>query len=189
MMAGYVLRRLGLPVRESRSQPLRDARALALRKAGWTFRRIGEALGVKTERARQLLRKAERLSLHPHWRDKLPTRVRNFLRTSGLAGLSEIEAARAVARMSRRELLTTPNIGRGAASAVIAWLSGHGLRLQPEITLKAARVSAVPHTVHDDVNEMAAVAGTTAIEGCPPSPNEEPERCTPTPATGSRQHR
>jgi hypothetical protein len=46
--------------REARSATLRE-RALALRQAGWTYAAIGQALGVSTTRALQMVRKAERL--------------------------------------------------------------------------------------------------------------------------------
>jgi hypothetical protein len=46
--------------REARSETLRE-RALALRQAGWTLARIGQALGVSTTRVYQMVRKAERL--------------------------------------------------------------------------------------------------------------------------------
>jgi hypothetical protein len=44
--------------REGRSAAMRE-RALALRQTGWTYARIGQALGVSTTRALQLVRKAE----------------------------------------------------------------------------------------------------------------------------------
>jgi hypothetical protein len=46
--------------REARSATLRE-RALALRQGGWTFAKIGHALGVSTSRAVQMARKAKRL--------------------------------------------------------------------------------------------------------------------------------
>jgi len=46
--------------REARSATLRE-RALALRQVGWTLANIGQALGVSTTRAFQMVRKAERL--------------------------------------------------------------------------------------------------------------------------------
>ena len=46
--------------REARSAAFRE-RALALRQQGWTLAAIGEALGVSTTRAFQIVRKAERL--------------------------------------------------------------------------------------------------------------------------------
>jgi len=49
----------------------------------------------------------------------------------GLTSLVEVEAARAVAQISRRELMRTPNFGHGACAAVIAWLASHGFKLQP----------------------------------------------------------
>jgi hypothetical protein len=160
--------------REARSETLRE-RALALRQAGWTLQAIAVAIGVSRTRVQQILRKGERLVLDPHWYDFLPMRAQNYLRTSGLAELPELEAARAVAQMSRRELLATPNMGRGACSALVAWLAGHGLRPQLEINLKAAK-------------QTAAVAETAAGRCRPSSPNERAEQCSDTPATGSRQH-
>jgi hypothetical protein len=106
--------------REARSAEQR-ARALALRQSGLTFAAIGGALGVSVERARQIVLRAERLANHPHWSDKLPVRAANFLRWQGLAELPEIEAAQAVAKLSRLELLIHPNFGRGACDALQAW--------------------------------------------------------------------
>ena len=111
--------------REARSETLRE-RASALRRGGWTFAAIGKALGVSLERARQIVRKAERRKRDPHWYDGLPVRVIYFLYHLGLTSLPEIEAAHAVARLSRRELMHSPNFGAGACAAVIAWLARHG---------------------------------------------------------------
>jgi hypothetical protein len=117
--------------REARSETLREC-ALALRRGGWTFAAIGKALGVSLERARQVVRKAERRKRDPHWYDGLPVRAIYFLHGRSLTSVPEIEAAHAVARLSRRELMNTPNFGAGACAAVIAWLARHGLKLQPE---------------------------------------------------------
>jgi len=116
--------------REARSETLRE-RALALRQDGWTYAAIGGMLSVSLERARQIVKKAERLRDQPRWHDKLPTRALNFLRNYELDILPEIDAARAVARLSRPELLGMPNFGKNACAAVVAWLSRHGLKLQP----------------------------------------------------------
>jgi hypothetical protein len=47
--------------REARSAAFRE-RALALHQAGWTLADIGQALGVGSTRAFQILRKAKRLA-------------------------------------------------------------------------------------------------------------------------------
>jgi hypothetical protein len=112
--------------REARSATLRE-RALALRQAGETYASIGRVLGVSLERARQIARKAERLANAPRWYDGLPQRAINLLKRCRLDDLPEIEAARAVARLSRRELLSFPNFGRVALAALCAWLATHGL--------------------------------------------------------------
>jgi hypothetical protein len=112
--------------REARSATLRE-RARALRQAGWTFARIGQALGVSTTRAAQIVRKAERLSRNPHWSDVLPARARHLLQIHGWDQLDEIAAARRVAQLFRRELMGSSNFGRGACAAIMAWLARHGL--------------------------------------------------------------
>ena len=117
--------------RDARSAVLRE-RALALRQAGWTYAAIGQALGVSLERARQLVRRAERLRRDPHWYDALPMRAQTFLHNIGVAALPETEAAIAVARLPKCELLSAPNVGKDAVAALTAWLARHGLKLSPE---------------------------------------------------------
>jgi len=117
--------------REARSATLRE-RALALRQAGETYASIGRVLGVSLERAHQIVRKAERLARNPHWYDGLPVRAQYFLYARGLTSLDEVEAARAVSQLSRRELMHTPNFGHGACAAVIAWLACYGFKLRTE---------------------------------------------------------
>jgi hypothetical protein len=112
----------------------RRARALALRRGGATYAAIGAELGVCLERARQIARKADRLANAPHWYDPLPMRARNFLVINGLAGLPEVEAAQAITRLTRRELLAFPNFGIGALNALEDWLGDHGLQFEEKPT-------------------------------------------------------
>jgi hypothetical protein len=116
--------------RQQRSAELRG-RALALRRDGATYAAIGRTLGVCLERARRITLKAERLAVAPRWYDGLPARAINLLHQRGLKALSEIDAARAVAQFTRRELMSTPNFGRVSLSALRAWLAKHGLALRP----------------------------------------------------------
>jgi hypothetical protein len=104
----------------------RGEQALALRHDGLTYREIGVAFGVSKGRARQIVRRA----CNRHWSDTLPGRVRTFLHNMDWAALSEPEAAIAVARLSRRELLAAPNIGRAACDAVLGWLARFDLTLR-----------------------------------------------------------
>jgi hypothetical protein len=108
------------------------AQALAQRQGGRTYAEIGVALGVSLERARRITCKAERLALDPHWWDDLPVRAMYLLNNRGLIDLPEIEAARALAQLSARELLSTPNFGNVALGALRAWLASHALKLRPE---------------------------------------------------------
>jgi hypothetical protein len=117
--------------REALSASLR-AYALALHHAGATYAQIGGTLGASLERARQIVLKAKRLAEQPNWFDRLPARAVNFLSVHGLDALPESEAARAVARLTRRELLSQPNFGRGACDAVRRWLACRGLALVDE---------------------------------------------------------
>jgi hypothetical protein len=116
--------------REARAAALR-AQALALRHAGATYAEIGQQLGgLSVERARQIVRKAERLTNSPRWFDPLPMRAQTFLRNAGLSELPETQAAAELAQLTRRELLSAPNIGKSAAAAIAAWLARHGLTLR-----------------------------------------------------------
>jgi hypothetical protein len=105
---------------------IRHAQALALRQSGASYANIGAAFGLSKTRAAQIVRRAERL----HWHDALPGRVRTFLHSLDLTTRPEIEAANAIARLTRRELLSAPNIGRAACDAVIAWLARFDLTLR-----------------------------------------------------------
>jgi hypothetical protein len=116
-------------LREARSTALR-AQALALRQSGATYAEIGAAIGLSLERARRIVRKAERLANDPHWHDNLPARAQTFLHNTGLSELPETQAAAELAQLTRRELLSAPNIGKSAAAAIAAWLARHGLTLR-----------------------------------------------------------
>jgi hypothetical protein len=117
--------------RRVRSAEVR-AQALAMRQSGATYAAIGAAVGgVSGETARQIVRKAERLINNPRWSDGLPSRAQTFLHISGLTALSEAEATAAVAQLSRRELLSRPNVGKGAAAALADWLTRHGHTFHP----------------------------------------------------------
>jgi len=115
--------------REAQSAALRE-RAFALRQAGATYAGIGHELGISLERARQIVRKAERLILHSRWYDRLPQRAVGLLYARGLLERPEFEAAHALAQLSARELMRTPNFGRTSLAALRAWLAGHGLKLR-----------------------------------------------------------
>jgi hypothetical protein len=109
------------------------AQALVLRhRHGATYAEIGAALSVSLERARRITCKAERFAFDPRWSDTLPVRAIYLLGNSGLIELSELEAAHALAQLSARELLSTPNFGHDALGALRTWLAGHGLKLRPE---------------------------------------------------------
>jgi hypothetical protein len=115
--------------REARSAAMR-ARALALRQTGASYAAIGASLGVGLERARQICLKAQRLAEYPHWSDRLPTRARHFLITRGLDALPELEAAQAISRFCRSDLLTIPNFGFRALDALVTWLAALGFELR-----------------------------------------------------------
>ena len=113
--------------------------ALRLRSAGATYAQIGVALGLSSTRIGQLLAKAERLAAQPRWHGQFPARALNFLIIRGLTDLPELEAARAVAKLSRRELMKQPNLGKGAIGALEAWLTGLDLALRDEALAREAR--------------------------------------------------
>jgi hypothetical protein len=111
----------------------RAARILAMRQNGQSYARIGRAFAISPTRARQIVRKAGRPMRDPRWYDPLPARAVTFLHCHTLATLPEAEAAAAVARLSRRELLSASNgVGKATAAALAAWLARHGLELCAE---------------------------------------------------------
>jgi len=117
----------------------RRAQALALRRAAFRFADIGDALGVSLERARRITYEAERRASHPRWYDGLPQRAVSRLAKLGLLQRPELEVAHALARLSARELMRTPNFGQVSLNALRAWLAGHGLKLRPESAHAFAR--------------------------------------------------
>ena len=102
--------------------------ALCRRHAG----QIAAALALSPTRVGQLLAKAEHLAARPRWHGQFPARALNFLIVRDLAEKPEIEAAEALARLSRKEIQAEPNLGRGAVKAIEVWLAGHGLTLRDE---------------------------------------------------------
>jgi hypothetical protein len=115
--------------RESLSAGKR-AYALSLRKHGATLVQIGTALALSPTRVGQLLAKAEHLAAQPRWHRQFPARALNFLIVRDLAGKPEIEAAEALARLTRKELKEAPGLGKDAIGALIAWLATHGMALR-----------------------------------------------------------
>ena len=154
--------------REAKSAAMR-AKALALHKDGATYAKIGRKIGVCRDRARQIALKAERLAEHPRWFDPLPTRAVNFLHWRGLSELPELEAALAVAKFSRRELMEQPNLGKGALGALIAWLAGHGLALGDETHTennKGAPAKGRPCDSYSDSSSPLATGHHEATSQC-----------------------
>ena len=150
--------------REAQSAALRQ-RAFALRQTGATYAAIGRELGVCPARAQQIVRKAERLALHPHWSDDLPTRANHVLYAHGLLDRPELEAARALAQFSARELMQRANLGRVSVAALCAWLARHGLALRDEGGPSQSRL------LHSDSDETG------------PLPTGRNETTTPCPYT------
>ena len=112
----------------------RGEQVLTLRQRGATYAEIGHEFGLSKTRVRQIALRAG----NPHWQDQLPGRVRTFLHNMNLTALPEIEAAIAVARLSRRELMRAPNVGHAVADALGAWLAHHGLAFTAPTTKSGA---------------------------------------------------
>ena len=106
------------------------AQAMAMRKAGKTYREIGEALDVRLGGARNLVLVGERFGAYKHWSTALSMRVRPLLDGFDLYSLSEADAARAVANLGRSIVSDWPNVGVVALGEIEEWLAKHGLQLQ-----------------------------------------------------------
>ena len=137
----------------------RRAYALHLRSAGATYAQIGVALGLSSTRVGQLLAKAERLAAQPRWHGQFPARALNFLIIRGLADLPELEAALAVAKLTREQIKAEPNFGPGALAAIEAWLAGIRLALRDEpITESKTGASARKRPSDSDFNSSSPLA-------------------------------
>ena len=119
-------------IRRERLSAAKRGLALAMRSAGATQAQIAAALALSPARIAQILAKAEHLAARPHWHGQFPARALNFLIGRDLPERPEIEAAEALARLSRKEIQAEPNLGRGAVKAIEVWLAGHGLTLRDE---------------------------------------------------------
>jgi hypothetical protein len=133
----------------------RRAQALALRDAGMKLRDIGARLRVSPSMAQRIVFTAQRLRRYPRWHDKLPQRAVNFLSRRGLKELPESDAAKAVAMLSRADLLSFPNLGRISIAEIETWLARHGLVLAPSGTplQRARRRAGLINRTNGDFND------------------------------------
>jgi|SRR5262245_27739966 len=110
---------------------LRGLNALLMRhEQNLTYTEIGKRLGgVSTERARQIVVLTERRVGRPHWSQRFTSaRVCNCLTALGLdvQNMPEHEAARWLARYSRRRLMIEPNVGAATVEELREWLAEYG---------------------------------------------------------------
>jgi hypothetical protein len=117
--------------REQRSAAIR-AVATRMRQHGATYAQIGAALGgLSVEAARRLVLIEEHRAGRPRWHSDLGVRALNGLSNIGVnVNGPEVEAAKATAKFTRRQLLGRPNFGAGSVATVCAWLATHGLTLR-----------------------------------------------------------
>jgi hypothetical protein len=125
--------------RRVREAAFKRAYALSLRQHGATQAQIAAALALSSTRVGQILAKAEQLAARPRWHGQFPARALNFLIMRDLAGKPEIEAAQALARLTRKELKEAPGLGKDAIAALAAWLERLGLTLRGEIPVETKK--------------------------------------------------
>ena len=102
----------------------REARALAMRDDGMIFRKIGEALGVSSVRANELVWSAKRaLEYSKTWRAGLSPRVINCLARAGYVSKSGI-----VTGVQRGEIYPgfIRGYGVGAHAELLCWMGDAG---------------------------------------------------------------
>jgi DNA-directed RNA polymerase alpha subunit len=90
----------------------RAREALSLRQKGLTYREIGERLGVKAERAAQMVAKGERLARTPREIAGLSVRALNYLKALGITSKAQARNA---------DLGWMPNVGPKTVAEVRAW--------------------------------------------------------------------
>ena len=94
--------------------------AAKLRSEKKTFRKIGEALGVGPQRARQIVMKAEQMqNAAPRWTDGLRPRTGNSLRVAGFKSREEVELLLANKGLSVGDVY---EIGQKAIDEIRHWL-------------------------------------------------------------------
>jgi hypothetical protein len=107
------------------------AEALHMRDAGLKYREIAALLGVSIEQARGVVLRAQHLRDHPHWGQKLSTRLANGLKNTGCNSEDELAVARAAAALGAKRWAATYNFGKKSHAELIEWLTRHGLALAP----------------------------------------------------------
>lgn len=95
----------------------RQLRALEMRRAGKKLHEIGDALGISTTRARQLIERAKFIEDQSAWAEGLPSRYVTALVARGLTSRAAVEAAVADGSLAR-----LPGIGKDCFTTVSEWL-------------------------------------------------------------------
>ncbi|MCP5230680.1 MAG: hypothetical protein H6948_01055 [Zoogloeaceae bacterium] len=116
----------------------RQAKALQLREEGKTFKEVGEALGVSTERARQIFATAQRKKNAPRitWTDGLEPKLANALIAARYTSRDDVRAA-----VERGEIAvkngrgTVPWIGPASVAEIRAWLGMESAEIADAIAL------------------------------------------------------
>jgi len=93
------------------------------RSEGYPYRIIGEAVGVSTERARQILKREESRAKNGDsqtMENALSTRVRNILHNNGITSKDDLQKFLA----SGERLRDLRNFGKRMELEVLNWLSG-----------------------------------------------------------------
>jgi len=121
----------------------REREALSMRRDKRTFGEIGRAIGVSTNQARVVFLKAEKkdrtAAACPEHNAAMFLGVRavHCFRNHNIDVLSDPKAHIAVARFSKSDLETIPNLGQNSIRQISEWLSSNGLAFR----VKAEKIS------------------------------------------------
>lgn len=91
--------------------------ALEMRRTGKKLHEIGDALGISTTRARQLIERAQFIEEQSAWAEGLPSRYVTTLIARGITSRSAVEEGVADGSLAR-----LPGIGKECYSTIVEWL-------------------------------------------------------------------
>lgn len=96
----------------------RQLLALQMRRDGKKLHEIGEALGISTTRARQLIERARFIEDQSDWAEGLPSRYVAALVARGITSRAAVEAS-----VNDGSLARLPGIGKECYATIIEWLN------------------------------------------------------------------
>jgi hypothetical protein len=124
---------------KSKCAQLQLEKAKHMRDAGIAFKEIAKQLGVSTAKARQMVSIQDRREyraaegLDGRTAICLKSHLSDEFRSDNRWGSGNLKSfAAEIAKMSRKDLLSIPGIGKKMVNEIEAWLDAQGYKLEPD---------------------------------------------------------